>query len=273
MTNPETQPPDADADDAIEATVRAALEDLLGDNAPSVSGGVDAPDLRWLGLGLRLGLERPDRAHRLLEMLDAGVAPVAVDTDDIPARSRLLARSAASAASTASTADADPEIEFSWAARLAPNEIMAMGRTVEQMLADGARSDLSRGFGIVWKDGAKIPIKNLEVMFDEFTRLELVVVSVLAGRDLAAAARDEPKGRGGWLGGLGVLGMLSGSRRGTSPALHEADLVLRQRGKPASLGLVALWNVWTAVRYRELIPAPTFDLLVQPWVSVVGRLP
>ena len=27
------------------------------------------------------------------------------------------------------------------------------------------------------------------------------------------------------------------------------------------------------MRYRGLIPAPTFELLVQPWVTVVGPLP
>ena len=138
-----------------------------------------------------------------------------------------------------------------------------MGRSVEQMLADGAHNDVTRGFGIAWRAGAKIPLKSLEGMLGEFTQLELVVAGVLGGRDLAAIARDEPKGRGGLLG----------LRRGVSPALREADAVLQQRGKPASHGLVALWNAWTAVRYRELIPAATFDLLVQPWISVVGRLP
>ena len=38
-------------------------------------------------------------------------------------------------------------------------------------------------------------------------------------------------------------------------------------------GLVALWNVWMAMRYRTLIPQPTFDQLVHPWVTVVGPLP
>jgi hypothetical protein len=28
-----------------------------------------------------------------------------------------------------------------------------------------------------------------------------------------------------------------------------------------------------AMRYRELIPAPMFELLVHPWVTVIGRLP
>ena len=28
-----------------------------------------------------------------------------------------------------------------------------------------------------------------------------------------------------------------------------------------------------AMRYRALIPPPTFELLVRPWVTVVGPLP
>jgi hypothetical protein len=36
---------------------------------------------------------------------------------------------------------------------------------------------------------------------------------------------------------------------------------------------VALWNAWVAVRYRTSIPQGTFDLLVKPWVTVVGPLP
>ena len=28
-----------------------------------------------------------------------------------------------------------------------------------------------------------------------------------------------------------------------------------------------------AMRYRGLIPSPTFELLVKPWVTVVGPLP
>jgi hypothetical protein len=28
-----------------------------------------------------------------------------------------------------------------------------------------------------------------------------------------------------------------------------------------------------AMRYRSVMPAPTFELLVRPWVTVVGRLP
>jgi len=264
MPNAERQPPDGDV---IEATVKAALEDLLGDSAP----GADAsPDLRSLGLGLRLGLERPDRARRLLEMLGADVAAAAGDTatsptqgetDDVPVRSRLLARSALTTPS--GKAEIDAEVVFGWASRLAPGEILAMGRAVEQMLADGAPSDVTRGFGIAWRAGAKIPLKSLDGMMGEFTQLELAVAGVLGGRDLASIAREEPKGRGGLLR----------LRRSASPALHDADMILQQRGKPASLGLVALWNVWTAVRYRELIPAATFDLLVQPWISVVGRLP
>ncbi len=44
-------------------------------------------------------------------------------------------------------------------------------------------------------------------------------------------------------------------------------------GEPGRLGLVALWNAWVAMRYRALIPGPTFALLTQPWETVVGPLP
>ena len=265
MPNPEARP--AHGDPVIDATVKAALDDLLGDNAPEAAG--EVPDLRWLGLGIRLGLERPDRARHLLDLLEAGdTAPVNVaDPDEVPVRSQLLARSALTA--PAAKGQVDAEVVFGWASRLAPSEILAIGRTVEQMVADGASTDVTRGFGIAWRAGAKIPLKSLDGMLAEFTQLQLVVAGVLAGHDIAAAAREEPKSRGGF----GALSVLQGRLRGSSPAMHESDMVLRQRGRPAALGLVALWNAWTAVRYRDVIPAATFDLLVQPWISVVGRLP
>ena len=59
----------------------------------------------------------------------------------------------------------------------------------------------------------------------------------------------------------------------TRPGESQAAGVIERAGAPGRRGLVALWNVWMAMRYRELIPAPTFELLVQPWVTVIGRLP
>ena len=49
--------------------------------------------------------------------------------------------------------------------------------------------------------------------------------------------------------------------------------VIEAAGRPAQMGLVALWNVWAAMRYRASIPQGTFEMLVKPWITVVGPLP
>ena len=57
------------------------------------------------------------------------------------------------------------------------------------------------------------------------------------------------------------------------PGESQAAAAIDRSGEPGRLGLIALWNVWMAMRYRRLIPRPTFELLVHPWETVVGALP
>ena len=57
------------------------------------------------------------------------------------------------------------------------------------------------------------------------------------------------------------------------PEELQAAEAIERNGDDGRRGLVALWNVWMAMRYRTLIPQPTFDQLVHPWVTVVGPLP
>jgi hypothetical protein len=264
----------------------------------------DGPvDMRSLAMGLRVGLRHPELARHLLETL--GVAtpgPVAGKpatasperataspaepsdeteaaafddgvrddegvrgAEDVPVASQLLARAARLPHGEARP---DPDVLFSWALRLLPSEVPAMGRIVQRMLADGASPDTGRGFGLAWSAGVKLPHRDVDRMFADFTELELTVCSVLAGHDL----RDVPPPSAG--GGLGRLfsGWFGGSAGG-SPASREADAVLDRGGRAAQLGLVATWNAWMAMRYRDLVPESTFDLLVRPWVRTVGPLP
>jgi hypothetical protein len=102
-------------------------------------------------------------------------------------------------------------------------------------------------------------------MFREFADLEISVGSVLIGRDLRAQEPTPPSpGLGGLLDHLVLPKGRLDSRAGEA---------INRSGDPGRRGLVALWNAWVAMRYRAIIPAPTFELLVRPWVSVVGPLP
>jgi hypothetical protein len=246
-------------------------------------------DRHWLAVGLRLGLEQPAEARRLLARIErpwetAGAAAVAasgssevpaeperdatedVDGDagtrSIPAASMLLVRSATMPADQ--QAELGPEVVWGWAARLTPAEITLVGRVVQQMLDGGAPANVGRGFGIAWTDGVKLPASALDLMFKEFVELEQAVASVIAGRDL----RLETSTRGKSVGD-----MLSGWFGRSDSGNAATGRVIEGAGRPAQLGLVALWNTWVGVRYRSSIPQPTFELLVKPWVTVVGPLP
>ncbi len=244
----------------------------------------DAVDSRWLGVGLRLALEDPEEARRLLAVIGAGdAAPSRPDSGDapdassadgpatdlpagtlaIPVASSLLARAAA--LRTRDRAGVGPEVAFGWAAGLTSGEVLSLGRVVGDMLAAGAPPDVERGFALTWDAGVRLPRKELDAMFQEFTELEVTVGGVLAGRDLRAV---EPARRPR---GLGALFESWFSR--TRPQDSLAAAAMAGSGEPGRRGLVALWNAWAAMRYRDRIPLPTFELLVKPWVTVVGPLP
>ncbi len=260
---------------AIDAALAEALEDLPGGNRAD---GLEAIDSRWLSVGMRLGLERPERARTLLAMIEAREATQGSLEDDgdsaagadptqgtrsIPVSSALLARAAALSASARTTAG--PEVVFGWAARLAPDEISRLGLVVGDMLAAGSPSDIGRGFGITWTDGVRVPRPELETMLEEFAELEITVGGILAGRDLRTGEPvPKPQGIAAWLGDW---------KPRTRPEESRAAEAIDRSGEAARRGLVALWNVWMAMRYRTLIPPPTFDLLVHPWLAVIGPLP
>ena len=97
-------------------------------------------DVHWLGIGMRLGLERPDEARQLLAMIDAAASTPAVeppvDSTAVPVRSALLARDAA--VPFAERASIGPNAMFGWAAMLTRGEVQLLGRVVHEMLATGA---------------------------------------------------------------------------------------------------------------------------------------
>ena len=254
---------------AIRRDLDDALADLGAEAAPDESETGGQP---WLRLGLRLGLERPARARQLLRAIEAGetrrraielaARRAAFDPSEIPVCSMLLARSAAMP--FAETLALGPEVKFGWAGRLSADEVLAMGRTVQDMLAEGLPRDVSRGFGAAWTGGVRVPREHLNMMLREFSELETTICGVLAGRDLRATVSTPQRSLlGGLLGSLALRG--SGS--------SDADAVLERAGKAGQLGLVATWNAWTSMRYRDAIPPATFELLVRPWVTAVGPLP
>ena len=245
--------------------------------APALS---EAVDYDWLGIGIRLGLDRPQHARHLLELIEAQEAPVdgapsehsrggipatggAVGPEPVPVNSMILARAAAVASTE--LANLEPEAKFGWASRLTADDILSLGRVVRDMLAAGSPPDITRGFGLAWDAGVRMPRREVDAMFREFSELEITVGGILAGRDLRAS---EPAPRPSGLGGLLDVRMFR-----SHPGESEAAAALKARGEAGQRGLVALWNAWVAMRYRGLIPRPTFELLVHPWVAVVGPLP
>jgi len=278
--------PTEDGDSARHAVaVQTALNEVLAELPDEDrAAALGAEGRRWLSIGMRLGLERPEQARRLLELVAAQEADRAAPPDGaaggeslagvpvsesiggfvtVPVPSSLLARAAAQ--SSSERASLGPEVTFGWAARLTPDEIQALGRVVHDMLAAGSPPDIGRGFGLTWDAGVRLPRQELDAMFREFTELELTVGGVLAGRDLRAF-QEAPRPSG--LGGL-----LNPLVRPTRQRDSEVSAALERGGELGRRGLVALWNVWVAMRCRDLIPRPTFELLVHPWVTVVGPLP
>lgn len=266
---------------ALERALDEALADLPATDRSTALGPVDR---RWLGIGLRLGVGHPDQARHLLELIDgedaghaaspgsgdeggSGANHVDADGSDGPAvapvLSSILARSAAMPPSE--RAEVGPGVVFGWATQLTSGEILALGGVVMEMLGAGAPPDVGRGFGVAWDGGVRIPRKERDAMLREFADLEISVGSVLVGRDLRA---EEPPPSSRGLGALFDQLVLPKSRLES-----QAGDAINRSGEPGRRGLVALWNAWVAMRYRAIIPAPTFELLVRPWVSVVGPLP
>ncbi len=161
-------------------------------------------------------------------------------------------------------AEVGPDVVWGWVARLAPADITLLGRVVTQMLDEGAPADAGRGFGIAWSGGVKLPMREVDGLFKDFVDLEHTVAGVLAGRELRRAAYGESKS---------IATMLAGWFGRPDPGAREAGAVIETAGRPAQLGLVALWNAWAGMRYRASIPQATFEMLVKPWITVVGPLP
>jgi hypothetical protein len=259
--------------EALREAVEEALAELPGGEAAA---SLDAVDGRWLRIGLWLGLERPDKARHLLGLIgdqaarpdpdpelhaESGGGSTAADgPGPVPTRSMLLARAAT--LSPEDRESLEPGAAFEWAATLSPAEILSIGRTVGEMLAAGSTPDLGRGFGLAWSDRVRLPHAETRRMFREFTQLELTVASVLDGRDLRIGEGPTRAG--------GILGALLSQK---DPREQRASAAVERAGEPGRLGLIALWNAWMALRYRPLVPGPLFELLVRPWVTIVGSLP
>ncbi len=239
---------------------------------------------RNLGIGLRLGLEHPREARRLLELIEAGIADRLPGEDgamtvmaatgrdrseepgaspQIPVCSLLLAQAASVSASD--LVNENPEARFGWAAKLTRDEVLSLGRVVDDMLAAGSPPDIAHGFGLAWDAGVTLPRKERNGLFALFGDLEITVGGILEGRDLRA---DQGTARSTGFGAL-FASWLSGPRLGNS----QASAAIERGGDPAKRGLVALWNAWAAMRFQSLIRRPTFELLIEPWVTVVGPLP
>jgi hypothetical protein len=266
--------------------LRAAVDVLLAGMPGTPVPSPDRPvDEAWLAVGLRLGLERPAEARHLLGLVgvpaaggagsespapttEAGTEADAAPAGDagspgaVAVRSMLLARSATLDPVEAATIR--PETHYAWAAMLTPDEITWLGRVVQEQLDGGATQDLGRGFGIAWSGGVHVPHRDLQAMFAEFEELHLTIGSVLAGRDLRAITAPPPSRLAAWFGSWVPR---------ERPGMQQASAALDSLGRPAQLGLVAAWNTWMAVRYREEMSAGLFDQLVRPWTTVVGRLP
>jgi hypothetical protein len=278
----ESSLPGASAHDA--SFLRAAIDDALAampDADDATAGGEIDP--RSLGIGIRLGLMRPREAMRMLKLIQTGNADLLTaadattsaagagastdgapgDADQIPVSSMLLVRAASLSGPEASSAG--PASRFGWATRLTRSEVLSMGGVVEHMIARGASRDIARGFGLAWDAGARLPRDERDALLAEFVELEVTVAEVLTGRDLRET-RPAPRP-------TGLAGLFSAWLGRSDPGDGEASAAIEQGGEPARMGLIALWNAWTAARFRSLISRSTFELLTEPWVTVVGPLP
>ncbi len=293
--------PEPGGSPAQDDALATAMSELEAERAPMPG---EPGERYWLRVGIALGLRQPGRAALLLGGLEAGAAESAsgrtaagphkeeaepspttigdqtdempareaaghssadspaadstADPDEAPVRSRLLARSATLPASAA------PATVFGWVEQLSPLEIRRLGLAVTELIARGGPRDLERGFGLAWSAGTRLPHEDLRRLFGRFGELELAVCGVLGSRDLLSITRPPENG---------VAALLSVFVQRASPAATEASAILEREGEPAKRGLIAIWNAWVALRYRELIGPPLFEQLVEPWVTVLGRLP
>ena len=250
-----------DDPEALERALREALAELGEPGTDEVP--ADAAETRWLRVGLRIGLGRPALAGRLLELTDPGPSEDAGDEESVAARSvvsSLLARSAALL--PAERRGVGPDVVFGWATQLRAAEVLALGQALQGQLAAGSKANLGKAYGIAWDDGARIPGDEREGLMADFVALQEAVGTALAGRDLREA---EPAPAS-----VGLAGILDRWVRGAQHERSPAAAMVEQHGDLGRLGLIAAWNAWAALRYRALVPAPTFELLVQPWVTVVG---
>ena len=187
------------------------------------------------------------------------------DPAAVPVRSSLLARSAALPPVGSGGPRAGGR-RSGGPRRLAPGEVLALGRVVGDMLAAGAPPDVGRGV----RHSPGTPAcgcraRKVDLMFREFAELEVTVGGVLTGRDLRppgpAAAQASPLDFDGWFNrtsprdGAGRRGDRGEQRAGAPRAWSRSGT----RG----------WRCATG----RVIPQSTFELLVRPWVTVVGRLP
>lgn len=193
-------------------------------------------------------------------------AAVAVEDDgeaSVPPRSRLLVRSAMLARARA--VDLTPDQVWGWAAGLTRDQIVWLGRVVEEMQRDGGAPNIDRAFGAAWDQGVHLPWPDRERYVAEFAELGVTIGSDLAGRDLRNEARPErPRG---W---RAVLDFRFSRQR---PSEEQAFSVIDAAGREAALGLIACWNAWMAARYRPMLEPELFGRLARPWRTVIGDLP
>jgi hypothetical protein len=241
-----------EAVDELASAVEAFAAAELGESAAPIRAGLPGPAAPESAA--------PESAAPAGDVPTTAGPGAAGGEDGVPVVSRLLARSAAIAASD--DAALTRETRFGWVARLEAGQVVALGRALEAMLEAGAPPNAGRGFGIAWSESVSLPSGEYRRLFDEFVELAHAVAEALAGRELADPRLASGRRRG-------LLGGLFGGRSGSS----EADAVLEGAGPPAMRGLVAAWNAWMAMRYRDRLAPEVLELLTRPWLTAVGPLP
>lgn len=304
-----THPREGDAAERDRELVEALGDALASVHDRGVAPAPEDVDERWLGIGLRLGLERPGHARHLLAVIDARAADAgsaeAADAGGAQGPARDPAGEAAAPAGETPAgaapndrAPAAGDIAPAHPGAAAPPPSLFLARSAAMSLADRAAQGPDVVFG--WAE---------ELNVGQVTRIGRVALDMLA----QGAPADLGRGFGlAWDGGLriprlerdGLFGeftdlqvVVAGIIAGRD--LRSAERETRQRGfgafaqlfgprssgptaaaaaidgagEPGRRALVALWNTWMAMRYRSGIPASTFEALVRPWVTVVGPLP
>ena len=261
----------------VDAALGEALEGLPGEDRDAR---LDAIDYRWLSVGMRLGLERPERARTLLALIEAQEARGGAPGWRCGRPWRPASTSARGGVASPWPPRSSPgRLRFRSQRARAQDPRWPSGgspgwRRTRSCCSDGSSERCwqraRRQTSVVASSSRGLPACACRAMSSRQwcrSSRSLRSRSAASSPDATCDRARPPRNRK-----ASPLGSATGGR-GCAPRNRRPRKRSSGTATAGRRGLVALWNVWMAMRYRTLIPQPTFDQLVHPWVTVVGPLP